>query len=601
MSTPSTQIPLRNAVPAEDRWNLSSLFSSDDEWEAAFTELSELVPRIEQFRGALGESAKHLRACLDFMNDVHRREERLGYYASLRVSENVGDSEAQGRYSRFMRLSSRLDAAASYQSPEIQSIPDEAMERFLASPELEAFTIYLRKLLRFKPHILSEAEERILALQEEANQTAYRGFSALTNVDMEFGTVQTDDGEVLLSQSSFGSLMQRPNRDVRRDAYRRFYAEFAGHENTLATLLSGKVNLDIYRANVRNFPSAREAALFPDRVPVSVYDNLIDSVHENLGALHRYYMLRRRALGLEELRHYDVYVPLVADLQVRHTYTEAVDLITEALGPLGEEYTETLRSGLLGRWVDRYETKGKRSGAFSSGGYDSDPFILMNYKEDVLRDVFTLAHEGGHSMHSWYSKRSNPYQHYRYTIFEAEVASTFNEALLMHHMLGRDPEPQMRAYLLNKQIDDIVATLYRQTMFAEFERTIHDMVERGEALTVSTLRAEYRKLLETYFGPEMVLEEESDLEGLRIPHFYMGFYVYKYATGISASLSLAQRVLAGEVGALDSYSTFLKSGGSRFPIESLQLAGVDMEEKTAIQTALDLFSKRVDELAELLA
>ncbi|MFW5880635.1 MAG: oligoendopeptidase F [Spirochaetota bacterium] len=600
MSSPSTQIPARSDLPASDKWDLSSLFASDDEWEAAFGELSDMVPRIERFRGTLGESAEHLRRCLDFMNDIHRREERLAYYASLRVSEDVSDSEAQGRYSRFMRLSSRLDATASYQSPEIQAIPDETMDRFLAAPELEEFTIYLRKLLRFKPHILSEAEERILALQEEANQTAYRGFSALTNVDMEFGSVTTDEGEVPLSQSSFGSLMQRRNRDVRRDAYKRFYAEFAGHENTLATLLSGKVNLDIYRANVRNFPSAREAALFPDRVPVTVYDNLIDTVHENLGALHRYYALRRRALGLDELRHYDVYVPLVPDLKVRHTYAEAVDLITEALGPLGDEYTGTLRSGLLGGWVDRYETKGKRSGAFSSGGFDSDPFILMNYKEDVLRDVFTLAHEGGHSMHSWYSKRSNPYQHYRYTIFEAEVASTFNEALLMHHMLGRDPEPQMRAYLLNKQIDDVVATLYRQTMFAEYERVIHEMVEAGEALTVSTLRGEYRKLLEAYFGPDMALEAESDLEGLRIPHFYMGFYVYKYATGISASISLAQRVLAGETDALDSYFAFLNSGGSRFPIESLRLAGIDMEEKAPVQAALDLFSARVDELADLL-
>lgn len=601
MSRPSARIPHRNELPAEDRWDLTSLYSSDDEWEQSFSELSELVPRIERFRGTLARSAATLRECLEFMSDVHRREERLGTYASLRVSEDVGDSESQGRYSRFMRLASRVDAAASYQSPEIQSIPDETMERFLASTELEEYRVYLRKLLRFKPHILSEAEERLLALQEEANQTAYRGFSALTNVDMEFGSVQTDEGEVPLSQSSFGSLMQQRNRDVRREAYKRFYAEFEGHENTLATLLSGKVNLDIYRATARNFPSAREAALFPDRVPVTVYDNLIDTVHANLGALHRYYALRRRSLGLDELRHYDVYVPLVADLDVRHSYQEAVDLITEALAPLGEEYTDTIRAGLLGGWVDRYETRGKRSGAFSSGAYDSDPFILMNYKEDVLRDVFTLAHEGGHSMHSWYSKRSNPYQHYRYTIFEAEVASTFNEALLMHHMLGRDPEPQMRAYLLNKQIDDIVATLYRQTMFAEFERTIHEMVERGEALTVSSLRAEYRALLETYFGPDMVLEEESDLEGLRIPHFYMGFYVYKYATGISASVSLAQRVLSGEDGALDSYFRFLKSGGSRFPIESLQLAGVDMEDKAPVQIALDLFSKRVDELSELLA
>jgi oligoendopeptidase F len=600
-STSPSQIPQRSDFPAEDLWDLSSLYASDDEWERVFSETKDMVGRIESFKGTLGDSAESLRRCLDFMNDIRRREEDLGTYAMLRVSENVGDSDAQGRYSRFTQLSSELDAAASYQTPEIQAIPDDVMERFLGSPELEEFDVYLRKLLRWKPHVLSEQEERLLALQEDANQTAFRGFSALTNVDMNFGTVKTDAGEVPLSQSTLSSLLQNQDRDVRRTAYKQFYSVFKGHENTLATLLAGKVNLDIYRAKVRNFPSAREAALFPDKVPTTVYDNLIDTVHENLDALHDYYALRKELLKVEDLRHYDVYVPLVADVKTRHTYQEAVDAISTALEPLGSEYVDTLRSGLLGGWVDRYETRGKRSGAFSSGSYDSEPYILMNYKEDVLRDVFTLAHEGGHSMHSWYSTRANPYQHYQYTIFEAEVASTFNEALLMHHMLQQDPSERMRAYLLNKQIDDIVATLYRQTMFAEYERTTHEMVERGDPLTVDSLRREYRALLETYFGADMLLEEESDLEGLRIPHFYMGFYVYKYATGISASLTLSERVLNGEAGALDSYFAFLKSGGSRFPIESLREAGVDMEEKTPVQTALSLFARRVNELKRLLA
>ncbi|MFP4115396.1 MAG: oligoendopeptidase F [Spirochaetota bacterium] len=599
--TAASQIPRRDEIPAEHLWDLSSIFASDDEWEAYFKETEGLVPKIGSYKGTLDRSVSHLKTCLDFMSELRRREERLGYYASLRVSENVGDSAAQGRSSRFTRLSSEIDAAASYQSPEIQAIPDERMETFLASPELETYRVYLRKLLRWKPHILSEQEERLLALQEEANQTAYRGFSALTNVDMDFGTVKTDEGNVALSQSSFASLLQNRNRDVRRSAYEQFYGVFKGHENTLATLLAGKVNLDVYRAKVRNFPSAREAALFGDKVPTQVYDTLIETVHENLSALHDYYALRRRVLGIPDLRHYDVYVPLVSEVTTRHSYEEAVDLITTALRPLGSEYVDTLRGGLLGGWVDRYETKGKRSGAFSSGGYDTHPFILMNYQDDVLRDVFTLAHEGGHSMHSWYSKRSNPFPHYRYTIFEAEVASTFNEALLMHHMLGGDPSDRMRAYLLNKQIDDIVATLYRQTMFAEYERKMHEMVEQGEPLTVESLRKTYRSLLETYFGPDTVLEDESDLEALRIPHFYMGFYVYKYATGISASIALAERVLAGEPGALDSYFTFLKSGGSHFPIESLREAGVDMGRREPIQTALDLFSSRVRELTKLLA
>jgi oligoendopeptidase F len=326
----------------------------------------------------------------------------------------------------------------------------------------------------------------------------------------------------------------------------------------------------------------------------------VATVNDNLDALHRYYSLRKRVLKLPELRHYDVYTPLVPSVQKKTTWNEAVDLISAAVDPLGDEYVSTLRSGLLGRWADRYENKGKRSGAFSAGSYTGDPYILMNYKEDSIRDVFTLAHEGGHSMHSWYSARSNPFMHYSYTIFEAEVASTFNEELLFRHLEKNADNKELRLYLINKRADDLLSTLYRQTMFAEFEKITHELEEGGTPLTVENLRAEYRKLLAKYFGPEMVFEESSDLEGLRIPHFYRAFYVYKYATGISAALALAERVLSGGAAEREDYFAFLKSGGSRFPIESLKIAGVDMSSPQPVRAACRVFGRLVEELEKLL-
>ncbi|HKK49237.1 MAG TPA: oligoendopeptidase F, partial [Alkalispirochaeta sp.] len=403
-----------------------------------------------------------------------------------------------------------------------------------------------------------------------------------------------------LSQSSFGSLLEHSDRDVRKRAFDQFYERYDAHKNTLSSLLTGSVQLDVYRANVRGFPSSLESRLFPDNVPVSVYDTLVDTVREHTPLLHRYYELRKRVLQIPDLSVYDTRVSLVPEVSVKHTFEEAVDTITTALEPLGQEYTTTLREGLLNGWVDRYENKGKRSGAFSAGSFEGDPYILMNYKEDTIRDVFTLAHEAGHSMHSWYSARNNPFQHYDYTIFEAEVASTFNEQLLMRHLLDEHHGSTMHAYLLSKHLDDILATLFRQTMFAEFERIIHHQVERGEALTVDSLRADYRSLLETYFGDSVQLPESLSLEGLRIPHFYRAFYVYKYATGISAAITLAQRVLTGGETERSEYFDFLKSGGSRFPIESLRLAGVDMENPQPIRTAMTVFESRLEELEQAL-
>jgi oligoendopeptidase F len=394
--------------------------------------------------------------------------------------------------------------------------------------------------------------------------------------------------------------MENSDRDLRRRAYEAFYHHFESHKTTLASLYSGSVKQDVIKARIRGYGSARAAALFPDNVDEAVYDNLVATVGENLNALHRYYKLRKRALKLPDLRHYDVYAPLVQTVKRKTSWNEAVDLVSASLAPLGDEYVSTLSAGLLGRWADRYENKGKRSGAFSAGSFSGDPYILMNYKEDSIRDMFTLTHEGGHSMHSWYSARSNPFMHYNYTIFEAEVASTFNEYLLFRYLEKNADNAEMRLYLVNKRTDELLATLYRQTMFAEFEMISHRLEEGGTPLTLEVLRAEYRKLLEKYFGPEMILENASDLEGLRIPHFYRAFYVYKYATGISASFALAQRVVSGGRQEREDYFAFLKSGGSRFPIESLKVAGVDMGTPEPVQASCRYFARLVDELEKLL-
>lgn len=596
----SKKIPLRSEVAGTDKWDLSALYPDEASWEEDLKAFQEMIPVIDTFKGTLSDSEEKLKLCLDFMVELEMKGERLAYYAHLRVSEDEGSSDAQGRFSRYMGAASRANAAASYQTPEIQAIPEETMKEFIASPLLAEHRISLEKLLRFKPHVLSEAEERLLALQAEANQTADKAFSALTNVDLEFGTIETTDGEIPLTQSTFSLLMIDPDRSVREKAYRQFYQGFEQHKNTLASLYAGSIHLDVYKSRVRNYPSARAKALFPDKVSEEVYDNLLGSVGANLPKLHRYYDLRRRILGLDKLAHWDVYTPLVADIKVHHSYEEAVEVIDAALEPLGEEYRRVLKEGLLGRWVDRYENKGKRSGAFSAGSYNGEPYILMNYKPEVLRNLFTLAHEGGHSMHSWYSVKNNSFQNYDYTIFEAEVASTFNEQLVAKYLMDRADSDAMKAYLLGKQVDDIIATIFRQTMFAEFEHLCHKQVEEGSPMTVDSFRRIYRDLLNKYFGDAVELPPEADLEGLRIPHFYRAFYVYKYATGLSAAVTLAEKVLTGGPEARDAYLAFLKSGGSRYPLESLALAGVDMSRPEPVNKALARFDAMVSDLEKLL-
>jgi len=599
-NTKTASIPLRSEVSSEDCWNLSLLYNNHEEWLEDLKIFRKFPDNANLYKDKLAEGVDTFAEFLEFYTQAGKTAERLGYYAFLRYAEDAGDSENQARYSMIMQAESQFSAAFSFVDPEIQSIPDSLMKSYFTDPRVSPYTIMLNKLLRFKPHILSSSEEKLLALQSEAAAAPHKAFEALTDVDMDFGSLETKDGTLPLSQGSFSTFLISPDRNLREKAYKQFYANFSGHRNVLASLYTGSVQQDVYRARVRNFSSARTAALFPDNVPESVYDNLIEAVHAGFPALHRYYALRKRLLGVEHLRHYDVYVPLVGSISTNYTYEEAVDVVIEALRPLGNEYTDTLGSGLLGNWVDRYENKGKRSGAFSAGSYQGEPYILMNYKNTVLRDLFTLAHEGGHSMHSWYSVKNNPFQHYNYTIFEAEVASTFNEQFVARYLLDRADTTEMKAYIIGKQIDDIIATIFRQTMFAEYEMKVHALCDEGSPLTVDSLRKTYRSLLEAYFGPDMVLEEESDLEGLRIPHFYRAFYVYKYATGLSASLALSKKVMEGDSSDRDTYLAFLKSGGSKFPIDSLKLAGVDMASPQPVKDAIGIFSNLLDTFEQLI-
>jgi len=593
--------PLRSEVRAEDTWDLTPLFLDDDAWEAEFQALVGDYKAIADFRGRIAESAAMLRDALEFEKGIDQRVETLNQFVALRTTEDSADSAALARESRFQAACVQIGEAFSFLAPEIQALDDATFDAFVADPALAAWTISLRKLRRLKAHTLSAAEERLMALGSAALAGHHETFSQLTNVDMKFGVVRDMKGrDVELTQSSFSSLLQQRDRAVRQDAFTKFYGEFSDHKFTLASALASSVRADIFSARARNYPSALEAALFRDDVPVSVYDSLIASVRKNLPALHRYYALRQRVMQLPDIHTYDCAVPLIEGIETNIPWDGAVDKVLAAVAPLGPDYVATLGHGLrAGRWCDRYENKGKRSGAFSYGTYASPPYIMMNYKADVFSDVFTLAHEAGHSMHTWHSTRAQSYQDYHYPIFLAEVASTFNEMLLTHHLLEETTDPKMRAYLISRQIDDFRGTLYRQTMFAEFEKKAHAAEEAGEALTLDTMQSIYRELLEAYFGPDFAIDEELSLECLRIPHFYSAFYVYKYATGLSAAVALSQQVLA--TGDATRYLGFLKSGGTKFPIETLAAAGVDMATPAPVDAALALFAQRVDELEGLLA
>jgi oligoendopeptidase F len=596
-------LPPRSKVKLEDTWDLSSLFPSDADWETAFAAWTSRTAEYANYKGRLGGSPQLLADLLQFDADFDRAGERLAVFAALRTAEDQGDSVAQNRKGRYQHAATQASEAASYIRPELMSIPPETMDRFLEDPILAPWRLALERTLRYRPHTLSDKEERLIAMQGQMSEASNQIFRQLNDADLKWPAIRDDKGQrIELGHSSFSAFLQSPSRAVRKTAFHTYYQQYEAHKHSLAASLNGSVQRDVYYARARNFETARGAALFADNVPLSVYDNLIESVHHNLPALHRYYDVRRRKMNLRDGVHmYDTYVPILSDLEKRHTWDQAVKVVVEALQPLGDEYCRTLEEGLTtARWSDRYPNAGKQSGAFSYGSFDAEPYIMMNYQPAVLDHVFTLAHEAGHSMHSWYSARNQPFQYYGYTIFVAEVASTFNEMLLAEHLMKRARSKKERAYLINRQLDGIRGTILRQTMFAEFEKISHALVESGQPLTVDTLRVEYRKLLDQYFGPEFKIDNELELECLRIPHFYRAFYVYKYATGLSAAIALSQRVLGGANGALEAYLHFLKGGCSKWPLDLLRDAGVNMESPEPVNTALAYFDRLVTELDELL-
>ena len=579
----------------ENTWDLSALSPSGEAWEKDMKKLSKLFSKASHFKGHLGDSSDSLYEALSYYRDTSLEAERLGSWAYLMYETDGTDGENMRRLGMYQAEAAAFSEKFSYFTPELLAIDESKLNEWMKEKRFKEFRIWMKKALREKAHVLSEKEERLLSLYVPVSGSMQKAFMDLNNSDLDFGEI---NGEKL-THGTYPIFIRNQDESIREKAYRQYYKGYDDHKHTIADLYSSSVNEDIFQARARGFRSSLDAALFPDRIPSSVYRSLIASVHDAFPVLHEYYRVKAKVLGKEKLHHWDCYMPMVEGCTSHHTYEEAVSLISEAVRPLGDEYRNTLVKGLTeDRWVDRYENKGKRSGAFSAGGYIGNPYILTNYEEDVLDSVFTLIHEGGHSMHTWYSVRNNPYMCYNYSIFEAETASTFNESLLADYLM-KNSDNDEKAYIISKRLDDIVATLFRQTMFAEFELIIHEKAERREPITLDTLRNEYRKLLEAYFGPMMIFEDVSDLEGLRIPHFYTAFYCYKYATGISAAIALSERVLSGGEKERNEYLSFLSSGGSKYPIESLKKAGVDMSTPEPVKKATEYFGKLLDEFKSI--
>jgi oligoendopeptidase F len=599
---PGKMIPDRSRIADEHRWDLTPLFESDNSWEQMFADIEMELASYAKYKGHLKDSAGFFKEALEFHLGLTRKLERVYTYAHLKSDEDKSDQHYQGFHQKALNLFSRASETASFMTPEIQAIADDIINQYLADDSLKEFKFYLEKILRYKPHTRSESEEHILAMTREIANGPSQVFGQLDNVDLDFGTITTENGkEVELSHGNFSTFLINRGRNVRRMAFFQYYQAYQNHRHTLAATLANSIKKDLFYTRARNFSNCRVCALFSDNVPETVYDNLMQTVKNNLEPLFEYLNFRQKVLGLSELHFYDTYVPIIEDVDFRMPYEEAVEVCVKAIEPLGEAYGRILEQGLLGGWVDRYENRGKRSGAYSSGCYDSPPYILLNYEENNINSLYTLMHEAGHSMHSYYSKKNQPYVTHDYTIFVAEVASTFNEDLLSRYLLELYKDnPKMKAYILTREIDNIRATLFRQTMFAEFEKITHNIVETNQPLTLDVICEEYRKLLEIYFGNALILDPELSLECLRIPHFYSAFYVYKYATGVSAAIALADQVVAGGNPARQAYLDFLKLGGSKFPLDELLDAGVDMSSPEPVEQAIKYFSHLVDQLMDVI-
>jgi oligoendopeptidase F len=598
----SKMIPDRSQIADEHRWDLTPLFESDNSWEQMFADIEMELASYAKYKGHLKDSAGFFRGALEFHLGLTRKLERVYTYAHLKSDEDKSDQHYQGFHQKALNLFSRASETASFMTPEIQAIADDVINQYLADDSLKEYKFYLEKILRYKPHTRSESEEHILAMTREIANGPSQVFGQLDNVDLDFGTITTENGkEVELSHGNFSTFLINRGRNVRRMAFFQYYQAYQNHRHTLAATLANSIKKDFFYTRARDFSNCRVCALFSDNVPETVYDNLMQTVKNNLEPQFKYLNFRQKVLGLSELHFYDTYVPIIEDVDFRMPYEEAVEVCVKAIEPLGEAYGRILEQGLLGGWVDRYENRGKRSGAYSSGCFDSPPYILLNYEENNINSLYTLMHEAGHSMHSYYSKKNQPYVTHDYTIFVAEVASTFNEDLLSRYLLELyQDNPRMKAYILNREIDNIRATLFRQTMFAEFEKITHNIVETNQPLTLDVICEEYRKLLEIYFGNALILDPELSLECLRIPHFYSAFYVYKYATGVSAAIALADQVVAGGNPARQAYLDFLKLGGSKFPLDELLDAGVDMSSPEPVEQAIKHFSHLVDQLMDVI-
>lgn len=552
------------------------------------------------YQGRLGESAGILLEVLRMQDRLSELMEKIYTYARMRRDEDNTNAVYQALTDRAGSLNTRVSTALSFIVPEILALPGETLGRFRQEePGLAHYGFVLDELLRQKPHTLTAAGEEIIARAGEVTRSPANIFSMLNNADITFPSIRDEEGrEVEVTHGRFIRLMESKDRRVRQDAFTSLYSSYRSLKNTLAATLGSSVKKDVFYARVRRHPSALQASLFEDNISVEVYDNLIKTVRSNLGSMHRYVGLRKKLLGLDKLHMYDLYTPLVREIKWTIPYPEAVELVKKGLAPLGESYGRVLSQGLASGWVDVYENKGKTSGAYSWGPYGVHPYVLLNY-QDNLNNVFTLAHEMGHAMHSYYSYREQPYTYAHYVIFTAEVASTVNESLLMNHLLNTVKEPDKKTYLLNHYLEQFRGTVFRQTMFAEFEKITHEKVEAGEALTPELLSGIYHQLNVDYYGPEIVVDEEVDLEWARIPHFYNAFYVYKYATGFSAAAALTRRILADGALAADCYLDFLKKGGSDYPLNLLKAAGVDMTTPQPVREALNLFTHLLDQLEAL--
>jgi len=597
----SKELPKRSEIPAEYKWKLEDIYPDQAAWEQDVANAKALMEKVKAKQGTLAQSGKNLLEALSLQDELSQVVEKVYVYARMRRDEDNKNSTYQALTDRATDLSTQAHSVLSYIQPEILSIPEDKLQSLLNEEAgLDHYRLLIDEIYRFKPHTLSAAEEAILAQMSDIANAPSKIFGMLNNADIKFPMITNEKGEeVELTKGRYIQFMESKDRRVRKEAFEALYGTYEKHRNTIAATLSSSVKRDVVFSSARKYPSALKASLFADNIDQSVYDNLIDTVHKHLPLMHRYVQLRKKLLGVDELHMYDLYVPIVKEVDMEIPYDEAVATIKEALRPLGEDYGKVLEEGFTSGWVDVYENEGKTSGAYSWGTYSVHPFVLMNYQDNV-NNMFTLAHEMGHALHSYYSNKNQPYTYADYKIFVAEVASTVNEALLMQYLLQKTEEKEKRLYLLNYYMEQFRGTLFRQTMFAEFEKLIHAKVEEGEALTAENLSEMYRELNTRYHGPEMVIDPQVDLEWARIPHFYRNFYVYKYATGFSAAISLSQQILSEKEPAVDRYLSFLKSGGSDYPLNLLKQAGVDMTSTEPIEKALGVFKELLDEMEELI-